>query len=43
MSLPCPLGINGVKRMPLARRSGAFSGYRTSDLRGVGGWPDAIG
>ena len=25
------------------RCSGAFSAYRTSDLRAVGGWPDAIG
>jgi biofilm PGA synthesis N-glycosyltransferase PgaC len=42
------LGINGVKRMQAAYNTalvaqGAFSGYRTSDLRAVGGWPDAIG
>jgi len=42
------LGINGVKRMQAAYNTalvaqGAFSGYRTDDLRAVGGWPDAIG
>jgi biofilm PGA synthesis N-glycosyltransferase PgaC len=42
------LGINGVKRMQAAYNTalvaqGAFSAYRTSDLRAVGGWPDAIG
>src|SRR4051812_31098019 len=42
------LGINGVKRMQSAYNTalvaqGAFSVYRTSDLRAVGGWPDAIG
>ena len=42
------LGINGVKRMQAAYNTalvaqGAFSGYRASDLRAVGGWPDAIG
>ena len=42
------LGINGVKRMQGAYNSalvaqGAFSAYWTDDLRGVGGWPDAIG
>ena len=42
------LGINGVKRMQAAYNSalvaqGAFSAYWTDDLRGVGGWPDAIG
>ncbi len=42
------LGINGVKRMQAAYNTalvaqGAFSGYWTSDLRAVGGWPDAIG
>jgi biofilm PGA synthesis N-glycosyltransferase PgaC len=42
------LGINGVKRMQAAYNTalvaqGAFSSYRTSDLRAVGGWPDAIG
>jgi biofilm PGA synthesis N-glycosyltransferase PgaC len=42
------LGINGVKRMQAAYNTalvaqGAFSAHRTSDLRGVGGWPDAIG
>ncbi len=42
------LGINGVKRMQAAYNTalvaqGAFSVYRTSDLRAVGGWPDAIG
>ena len=42
------LGINGVKRMQAAYNTalvaqGAFSAYRTNDLRAVGGWPDAIG
>jgi biofilm PGA synthesis N-glycosyltransferase PgaC len=42
------LGINGVKRMQAAYNTalvaqGAFSVYRTGDLRAVGGWPDAIG
>ena len=42
------LGINGVKRMQAAYNTalvaqGAFSAYWTSDLRAVGGWPDAIG
>ncbi len=42
------LGINGVKRMQAAYNTalvaqGAFSAYWTSDLRSVGGWPDAIG
>jgi biofilm PGA synthesis N-glycosyltransferase PgaC len=42
------LGINGVKRMQSAYQStlvaqGAFSAYRTDDVRAVGGWPDAIG
>ena len=42
------LGINGVKRMQAAYNTalvaqGAFSGYWTSDVRAVGGWPDAIG
>ena len=42
------LGINGVKRMQAAYNTalvaqGAFSVYCTSDLRAVGGWPDAIG
>ncbi|OAI54941.1 hypothetical protein AYO48_04450 [Gaiella sp. SCGC AG-212-M14] len=42
------LGINGVKRMQAAYNAalvaqGAFSAYWTSDLRAVGGWPDAIG
>ena len=42
------LGINGVKRMQAAYNTalvaqGAFSGYWSSDLRAVGGWPDAIG
>ena len=42
------LGLNGVKRMQAAYNTalvaqGAFSGYWTSDLRAVGGWPDAIG
>jgi biofilm PGA synthesis N-glycosyltransferase PgaC len=42
------LGINGVKRMQAAYNTalvaqGAFSAYRTTDLRAVGGWPDAIG
>jgi len=42
------LGINGVKRMQAAYNStlvaqGAFSAYWTSDVRAVGGWPDAIG
>ena len=42
------LGINGVKRMQAAYNTalvaqGAFSGYWTTDLRAVGGWPDAIG
>ncbi|MGH3044083.1 MAG: glycosyltransferase family 2 protein [Gaiellaceae bacterium] len=42
------LGINGVKRMQAAYNTalvaqGAFSAYRTDDLRAVGGWPDAIG
>ena len=42
------LGINGIKRMQAAYDStlvaqGAFSAYRTDDLRAVGGWPDAIG
>ena len=42
------LGINGVKRMQAAYNTalvaqGAFSAYCTSDLRAVGGWPDAIG
>jgi poly-beta-1,6-N-acetyl-D-glucosamine synthase len=42
------LGINAVKRMQAAYNTalvaqGAFSGYWASDLRAVGGWPDAIG
>jgi biofilm PGA synthesis N-glycosyltransferase PgaC len=42
------LGINGIKRMQAAYQStlvaqGAFSAYRTDDVRAVGGWPDAIG
>ena len=42
------LGINGVKRMQAAYNTalvaqGAFSAYWTDDVRGVGGWPDAIG
>jgi poly-beta-1,6-N-acetyl-D-glucosamine synthase len=42
------LGINGVKRMQAAYNTalvaqGAFSASWTSDLRAVGGWPDAIG
>jgi biofilm PGA synthesis N-glycosyltransferase PgaC len=42
------LGINGIKRMQAAYHStlvaqGAFSAYRTDDVRAVGGWPDAIG
>ena len=42
------LGINGVKRMQASYNTalvaqGAFSAYRTEDLRAVGGWPDAIG
>lgn len=42
------LGINGIKRMQSAYHStlvaqGAFSAYRTDDVRAVGGWPDAIG
>ena len=42
------LGINGIKRMQAAYNTalvaqGAFSAYWTSDLRAVGGWPDAIG
>jgi poly-beta-1,6-N-acetyl-D-glucosamine synthase len=42
------LGINGVKRTQAAYNTalvaqGAFSAYRTDDLRAVGGWPDAIG
>lgn len=42
------LGINGVKRMQAAYNSalvaqGAFSAYWTDDVRGAGGWPDAIG
>jgi biofilm PGA synthesis N-glycosyltransferase PgaC len=42
------LGINGIKRMQAAYNTalvaqGAFSGYWTSDLRAVGGWPDSIG
>jgi biofilm PGA synthesis N-glycosyltransferase PgaC len=42
------LGINGIKRMQSAYDStlvaqGAFSAYRTDDVRAVGGWPDAIG
>jgi biofilm PGA synthesis N-glycosyltransferase PgaC len=42
------LGINGVKRMQSAYdctlvAQGAFSAYRTDDVRAVGGWPDAIG
>ena len=42
------LGINGVKRMQAAYNTalvaqGAFSGYWASDVRAVGGWPDAIG
>ena len=42
------LGINGVKRMQAAYHTalvaqGAYSGYWASDLRAVGGWPDAIG
>jgi len=42
------LGINGVKRMQAAYNTalvaqGAFSAYWTSDVRAVGGWPDAIG
>src|SRR4051812_11863142 len=42
------LGINGVKRTQAAYNSalvaqGAFSAYWTSDIRAVGGWPDAIG
>jgi biofilm PGA synthesis N-glycosyltransferase PgaC len=42
------LGINGIKRMQAAYGTtlvaqGAFSAYRTDDVRAVGGWPDAIG
>ncbi len=42
------LGINGVKRMQASYNSalvaqGAFSAYWASDVRAVGGWPDAIG
>ena len=42
------LGINGVKRMQASYNTalvaqGAFSAYWAEDLRGVGGWPDAIG
>jgi biofilm PGA synthesis N-glycosyltransferase PgaC len=42
------LGINGVKRTQASYNTalvaqGAFSAYRTDDLRAVGGWPDAIG
>ena len=42
------LGIASVKRMQGLFQStlvaqGAFSLYRTADLRRVGGWPDAIG
>jgi biofilm PGA synthesis N-glycosyltransferase PgaC len=42
------LGINGIKRMQSAYdctlvAQGAFSAYRTEDVRAVGGWPDAIG
>jgi biofilm PGA synthesis N-glycosyltransferase PgaC len=42
------LGINGIKRMQAAYHTtlvaqGAFSAYRTDDVRAVGGWPDAIG
>jgi biofilm PGA synthesis N-glycosyltransferase PgaC len=42
------LGINGIKRMQSTYNTtlvaqGAFSAYWTEDLRGVGGWPDAIG
>ncbi|HEX3561381.1 MAG TPA: glycosyltransferase family 2 protein [Solirubrobacterales bacterium] len=42
------LGINGIKRMQSVYGStlvaqGAFSAYRTDDVRAVGGWPDAIG
>ncbi len=42
------LGITAVKRMQGLYQStlvaqGAFSVYRTDDVRRVGGWPDAIG
>jgi poly-beta-1,6-N-acetyl-D-glucosamine synthase len=42
------LGIAGVKRMQGLYQStlvaqGAFSIYRTENVRAVGGWPDAIG
>jgi poly-beta-1,6-N-acetyl-D-glucosamine synthase len=42
------LGINSVKGMQAAYNSalvaqGAFSAYRTDDVRRAGGWPDAIG
>ena len=42
------LAINSVKRTQAAYNTalvaqGAFSGYWASDLRAVGGWPDAIG
>lgn len=42
------LGITAVKRMQGLYQStlvaqGAFSVYRTQDVRAVGGWPDAIG
>ncbi|WP_081978509.1 glycosyltransferase family 2 protein [Cellulomonas carbonis] len=42
------LGITAVKRMQGLYQStlvaqGAFSVYRTEDVREVGGWPDAIG
>lgn len=42
------LGITAVKRMQGLYQStlvaqGAFSVYRTEDVRRVGGWPDAIG
>lgn len=42
------LGISSVKRMQGLYQStlvaqGAFSLYRTAELRKVGGWPDAIG
>jgi biofilm PGA synthesis N-glycosyltransferase PgaC len=42
------LGIASVKRMQGVYQStlvaqGAFSVYRTQQIRGIGGWPDAIG
>jgi biofilm PGA synthesis N-glycosyltransferase PgaC len=42
------LGISSVKRMQGLYQStlvaqGAFSAYRTEDLRRIGGWPDKIG